>query len=71
MINLLSLAHTFIEFKKSFNKYYNDPSNERDGLSFCKIHANWQNVKNAYIVVSEHMSDDSINEAMDLIMDNF
>lgn len=71
MISLICNAYTYLEFNKSFNKYYNCmPSGEFDSKEQAREH--WiNNIVKDYLVVSEYMKPVAIKQAQKLIMGEF
>ena len=71
MITLICNAYTYLEFNKSFNKYYNI-SSSREFESNKEARAHWDNnIVTAYITVSEYMKPAAIKQAQELIMGEF
>ena len=71
MITLICNAYTYLEFSKSFNKYYNIlPSDEFDTPMEAFDHWN-DNIVADYNTVSEYMKPAAIKQAHKLIMGEF
>ena len=66
MENLVCNAYAYIEYKKSFDNFYDG---DRDNLSLEILKGYWRDIKKDYYALSAYMTDEAITQAQKFVIE--